>query len=91
MRHSRLKKLAEQYIVHQNHDEVTEDLQGSLNDHHQLLEDDQNCVEKITDMDELDKLNTGDCNCDLCEKDGKPFNTLLAENRIMKRIHASKK
>ena len=47
MRHSRLKKLAEQYIVHQNHDEVTEDLQGSLNDHHQLLEDDQNCVEKI--------------------------------------------
>ena len=61
----------DQYKAHFNHEEVTNDVDGSLKDHRDLLEDDQNCIEKIMDVADMDSSNTGDCECCLCEP-GKP-------------------
>lgn len=72
-----LTRLADEYVVHMDHKEVHNDIDGAQKDHHDLLEDDQNCVEKIIDVDDLDSANTGDCKCDLCA-DGCRINRIAA-------------
>lgn len=74
----------EEYKVHSNHPEVSGDVDGTINDHRDLLKTDQACVEQIMNVKELDKSNDSECNCDLCA-DGKPTHDLLA-NMIMRRI-----
>ena len=74
----------EEYKVHSNHQEVSGDVDGAINDHKNLLKEDQACVEQIMDVKDLDKSNDATCNCDLCA-DGKPSHNLLA-NMIMRRI-----
>lgn len=75
---------SEEYKVHSDHEEVKGDVDGAINDHKELLDQDQACIEQILNVDSLDSSNTATCNCDLCG-DGKPTHNLLA-NRIMNRI-----
>lgn len=78
--------LAKEYKVHSDHPEVSGDVDGSMTDHKNLLENDQNCVEKITKTDNLDSSNTGDCCCDLCDGKCGPTHHLLANNRIARQL-----
>ena len=98
MKSERFKKLAEEYVVHLNVDEVTGDVDGSIKQHNDLLEDDQNCVEKIMKVDSLDSSNTGNCSCDLCcddedciSKSSFYLNAKLKNNRILQRLAKNKK
>ena len=78
-----LKRIATEYVVHENHDEVHNDMDGTQVDHKNLLEDDQDCLETKTDI--QDNSNTGDCPCDDCVNI-KSIHT----NRIIARIANSK-
>ena len=59
-----LKKIAKEYVVHEDHQEVVNDIDGTVEDHKELLEDDQDCIETKTDIE--DNSNIGDCSCDEC-------------------------
>lgn len=73
-----LTRLADEYVVHFNHKEVQNDVAGSMKDHKDLLEDDQNCIEKTINVDHLDSSNTGNCQCDLCTPGGDSINRIAA-------------
>lgn len=77
--------IAEEYMVHSDHDEVHGDVDGAIQDHRDLLQEDQACIEQITNVKDLDHSNKGQCHCNLCTDDGKPKHNLLA-NRIMRKI-----
>lgn len=82
-----LQRLADEYVVHFDHKEVQNDVDGSQEDHKDLLERDQNCVEKVTGTDNLDSSNTGNCECDLCEHNGVDINRIaarIAHNNLQK-------
>ena len=82
-----LQRLADEYVVHFDHKEVQNDVDGSQKDHKDLLERDQNCVEKVTGTDNLDSSNTGNCECDLCEHNGVDINRIaarIAHNNLQK-------
>lgn len=78
-----LKRIATEYVVHENHDEVHGDMDSTQSDHKNLLEEDQDCLETKTDI--QDSSNTGDCPCDDCVN----IKSVHA-NRIVARIAASK-
>lgn len=80
MKNRLLKKLAEEYVVHFDHPEVKGDVPGAMNDHRDLLEDDQDCIE--TKIDVRDSSNTGDCKCKECQE----IKTNFASNRLCKLV-----
>lgn len=78
MKNRILTRLADEYVAHMDHKEVYNDVDGSQKDHLDLLERDQNCIEKITETDDLDSANTGDCECNMCTEGGANINRIAA-------------
>lgn len=82
---------SEEYVVRgdnigrSGHNEVSGDVDGSIQDHRNLLKEDQNCVEKTIKVDQLDSSNDADCQCDNCLK-----LKAASDNRIMNRIISAK-
>lgn len=80
-------QVSEQYVVRgdtigrEGHTEVSGNVDSTIEDHRNLLKEDQNCVEKVVGVEQLDSSNDANCQCEFCEpKD------VLASNRIIKRI-----
>lgn len=82
------QKNSEQYVVRgdeigrSGHTEVQGNVDSTIEDHRQLLREDQNCVEKIMEVDDLDSSNDANCQCQFCE----PGKCTAKNNRIIKQI-----
>ena len=75
----------EEYVVRgdtigrEGHTEVSGNVDGTIEDHRNLLKEDQACIETVTKTKNLDSSNDASCTCENCAKEA-------SQNTIIKRI-----